>query len=283
MMRYSRLLLLAFVLILPWADHAFPQGSSERETLKSVKITDTQRVRSAIIETRDVSTTQADLVQVKTLRVMANRVTFSLALPQNAEESSLSRFKSDENALAVFTGGFLDTYSPATPAGLVQHHDMIQNELRDDPVMKAVVCYLSDPVKPVAIMAANEFKAGVTKGDCIQTGPFLALNGKEATDFDALEKSLPDAYPFARGLFQRSFLALNARNEITIGVSTRISLFALRDLLLRSASDHGFGATIAVGLSGTRTAGFVIEADGKRITAGAVQTLLPNAGVIKER
>ena len=102
------------------------------------------------------------------------------------------------------------------------------------------------------------------------------------TDFDALEEAL-GGYPFARGQFQRGFLLENTGNEIVIGAAPRISLFALRELLLKPVHEDGFGAKVAVALSGMRTAGWVIEDDVKCKTAGSVRTLLPNAVVIKER
>jgi hypothetical protein len=283
-MHHSRYLL-AFAGSLLLAAPAPAREKPQPEILKNVWIEKTQNVRSTIYEERKVETSQNPSMTVQSLKVAPSRVTFSLALPKkvSAGGSSLTRFRYDERALAAFTGGFLDTSSPATPVGLVLGRNTIQNDICDDPVMTAVVCYSADPIKPVVIMATEEFSFGKTKGDCIQTGPFLT----KETDFDALEKALENMpggyYPFARGQFQRGFLLENARNEIVIGVAPRISLFALRELLLKPVQEDGFGASVAVALSGAGTAGWVIEDEGKRITAGNIRTLLPNAVVIKER
>jgi hypothetical protein len=271
--------LLAFAGALLLAGPAQAQQKYQAEILKSVQIELTQNVRSAIYEERKVETNQNPSVKIQSLKVAPSQVTFTLALPKkvSAGGSSLIRFRYDERALAAFTGGFLDSSSPATPVGLVQESNTIQNEVCDDPVMTAVVCYSAAPTNPVVIMEKQEFLPGKTKGGCVQTGPFLM----KETDFDALDKLL--GYPFARGQFQRGFLLENTRKEIVIGVTSAISLFALREVLLKRVQENGFGASIAVGLSGVRTAGLLIEDEGKRISAGSVRTLLPNAVVIKER
>jgi hypothetical protein len=275
----GRLLVVAWSLLLVGPPLA--QEGPLPEGIKSVRLVETQKVRSTIFEARLVETSEQRHVIFTSLMVDPGRVNFRLALPTKANAASLIRFRHDEDALAAFTGGFLDTYSPATPAGLVQRRNTIQNDLQADPVMTAVVCFSADPIKPVAIMATQEFLPGETKGDCIQTGPFLAKNGQKETDFDALEKSLGS--PFARGHFERAILMVNVLSQIVIGVSSPISLFPLRELLLKPAQKGGLGAIVAVGLSGTLTAGLVIEGKDKLITVGAVKTLLPNAVIIRER
>jgi hypothetical protein len=268
-----------FVFGLLLAGSAFAQ----EKLVANVKVTDVQKLRSATIETRVVNTAQGGTVEVKSLKVVPERASFRLALPNKATfgGTSLARFRYDENGLAAFTGGFLDTYSPATPAGLVQYRNNIVSNQASDLVMTAVVCYSSDKINPVAIVPAKEFSPGKTKGDCVQTGPFLAGNGGEEAHFATLDGALK--FPFSRDSFQRAFLMVGTGNEIVIGVSSRTSLFALRELLLTSPQNGGFGAKIAVALSGTRTAGFIVEADNKKVIAGTVNTLLPNAAIIAER
>ncbi len=278
--------LLAFAGVTFLANWASAQEeSSPQERVETIRIVQTQKVRSGTFERRQITTSRATAVDVSSLRVATDRVSFRLVTPSksSAGGSSLVRFGYDERALAVFTGGFLDTFSPATPAGLVQQHNKIKNDLLDDDkVMKAVVCYSVDSINPAVIMTIAEFLAGKPKGDCIQTGPFLAKNGKQETNFDELEKSLKNA-PFARGSFQRAFVSVNTSDEIAIGIAAQISLFALREVLLKSVQEGGFGAVVAVALSGGTTAGLVIEDGNRRITAGTVKTLLPNAVVIRER
>ena len=237
---------------------------------------------SVIWERRLVDTPEGS-VEISTIRVPSGKLAFRLAVPQNVESggSSLSRFWSDEGAIAAFTGGFLDTYSPATPSGFVRQGDKKYSDIRPrDPVMRAVVCYSVQG--QVRIVDVEQFSEQRHKGDCIQTGPLLVSDGQDETDFDLLDKRLN--FVFARKPFDRAFILLNAQEEIIIGVSKRISLFALRDVLRKPTTEGGYGAREAVALSGTRTAGLIVaDQNGKERTAGNVGTLLPNAIIIAER
>jgi hypothetical protein len=89
-------------------------------------------------------------------------------------------------------------------------------------------------------------------------------------------------FPFSSAAFDRAFLALDHNNDVIVGVSSRISLTVLRDLLILPEDRGGFGAVVAVGLPGTRSAGLVLDGE-SQITAGNVQTLLANAIIVTPR
>jgi hypothetical protein len=250
----------------------------------SIRVLESKTVQAVVVVDREV-TTDEGVVQIKSLKINPERNQLRLALPKNPDAggSSLGRFKFDENALAAFTGGFLDSYSPATAAGLVRHDGSLQNELRSsDTVMKAVVCYADDTRRPVTIMDADKFSERQAGGDCIQTGPWLIKQSQPVTDLAALDASIN--FPFARKAFDRAFLLLDMQGNVVMGVSGRISLYALREVLRRSEQDNGFGAVTAVALSGTRSAGLIIGTDDRtKITAGNTATLLPNAVIVDSR
>lgn len=276
--------------------HAGAQQTPSRQVVTTVQLQDQNDVRSMKQETRGAET-NFGTVEITSLKIPARQYRFRLALPQNPEGggASLSRFVYDERAqgrtpVAVFTGGFLETYSPATPSGLVQQttaegRQVVLNQLRpDDPVMRAVVCYSADATLPVAVVPVNSATTGAVTGDCIQAGPFLIKEGTEEPDrqLEGIDATL--RFPFAEGQFHRAFLALDEQNNVVVGVTTRISLFALREILRRPREENGFGARTAVALSGTRTAGLLIIAEpGAEIAVGNVRTLLPNAVVIEGR
>lgn len=226
-------------------------------------------------------------VFMSTLTIPLDKFVLRLAFPKTSRDgSSLVRFRLDEGAVAAFTGGFLDTYAPATPAGLVRKGDKIYNQLdRTDAVMDAVICLTSDPHKPITITAVENYAEARAAGDCIQTGPYLVKDKLEKAKLEAVEAAVDPTlkFRFSTDPYQRSFLVLNARHEVIIGVAApRVSLFALREFLRAPEKDGGFDAVEAVAMSGTRTAGLVIESN-PEITAGSVQTLLPNAIVIERR
>jgi hypothetical protein len=282
-MRY-RGLSLAVVAALLWPTSALPQDKPELEVLQSVRRGEERTVHAMEVASH-VARTSLGEVPFHSLRIAPGQHGFRLALPRLAESggSSLSRFRFDENALAAFPGGFLETYSPATPAGLVLQGKKILNELRpQDPVMKAVVCYSADARAPIVIWDASAFSTDKATGDCVQTGPFLVKEGRNEADLAALDAELK--FPFAVKPFDRAFLALDLQDHIVVGVARRISLFAMRAALLKSREEGGFGARLATALTGTRTAGLIVaDEGGGEITAGNIKTLLPNAVVVERR
>jgi hypothetical protein len=254
----------------------FAQDSSGRAA--SVRIVNKDAVQSIIVTDRVVTTEDGD-VRVKSITMSPAKNRLRLVMPKNSESggASLGRYNSDENGLASFTGSFLASYSPVIAAGLVWLDKTQQNELRpEDPVMTAVVCYADDLRKPVTIMSVDAFSPQQAKGDCIQTGPVLV--GRNETDLEALDAALKN-FPYSRKAFDRAFILLDAQGNVVMGVSERLSLFVLREVLRRPERDGGFGAIAAVALSGTRSAGLIVGND----TAGNVRTLLPNAVVITPR
>jgi len=258
-------------------------ASAQEATPRVSEIKETQ-VQSVVVADRVVETADGK-VSIRSIKINPRQNILQLVLPKNSESggASLLRFKFDaDNSLAVFTGGFLDTYSPVTPAGLVYHEKKIRNEPSSkDPVMKAVVCYSADERWPVTIIDAGAFSEGQAKGDCIQTGPFLVKGGEANIDLDAVDAALN--FPFSRKAFDRAFILVDSHGDVVVGITSRISLFSLREVLRQSEQAKGFAAVTAVALSGTRTAGLVVDGEGNDTIAGNVKTLLPNAVIVKRR
>jgi hypothetical protein len=272
-----------------WAAPSNAQEDKAVETLQTVVgPREIAKIGKLVLESRIVDTSLRK-VELITLRVPpSEQYGFRLMLPaaKSSDGASLGRFKQDnEMAIAVFTGGFLETYSPARPSGLVQHDGAVLTELRDDPIMTGVICYSNESGFQVRVMDSREFVRGKTAGDCIQTGPFLIKNGNVYADLSSLDESLPGKFPFSRKPFRRAFLLLDAQNSVVIGITPEdpISLFALRELFLRLRAKGGFEAKTAVALSGARTAGLIVQINGRDKEFGSTQTLLPNAVVIEER
>jgi hypothetical protein len=249
---------------------------------KQVELIRKTELSSMVYEVRE---NKNDKVQafVSTLTIRPSDFIFKLVLPQRSVDgSSLVRFRSDEGATAAFTGGFLDTYAPATPAGLLRKGSKTYNRLdSNDPVLDAVLCLGPDKAKPVTVTDVKAYNEESAGGDCIQTGPYLVKNTAEHAKLEEIDAKL--TFPFSANPFQRAFLVINSRHEVIVGVAApRVSLFALREFLRAPENEGGLDAVEAVGMSGTRTAGLVIEGN-PEITAGSVETLLPNAIVIQRR
>jgi hypothetical protein len=205
-----------------------------------------------------------------------------LTLP-NSESggSSLARFFVEQRPLAILNGGFLETYTPATPAGLLQiRGEVINGSAPRDQVASAVICF-GQAEKPSAL--AIEPLIGSERlqkrySDCLQAGPLLIYKGRQFDDLMILDLD-PSLKEFASVSAERSFIARNARGETILGVTAKTSLYALRAALLLGESDGGFGAIAAVGLTGRSTAGMIV-AGREPYTAGAVSKVLPNAIIV---
>lgn len=277
MMRWCGCLLLLIATLLLIKSVSAQYGES------SIELTRKQSIQTTLLEYRLVRSGDNTL-NITSLKIKPGRYAFRLAFPKNLEAGgwSLSRFRHENKALAVFTGSFLGTFSPPTPAGLVSQQQRVLNELRPkDPIMKAVICYSADSRNPIRIVNAVGFN-DKSSSDCTQAGPYLVKDGLLETDFDALDGRL--RAPFSREPFDRIFVLLDAQDNVVVGIAQKISLVNLAKILRKSPKENGFGATIAIALSGAQTAGLAItNSDGSEISVGSVKTLLPNAVVVYAR
>jgi hypothetical protein len=194
---------------------------------------------------------------------------------------SLSRFFVAQQPSAILNGGFLSTYAPATPAGLVQiRSERINDGAPGDSVASAVICF-GQTERPNAV-AIEPFSASErlrkTYSDCLQAGPLLIYKGRPFSNLEELDSD-PTLKNFAFVAAERSFVARNARGETVLGVTAKTSLYALRAALLLSENEGGFGAITAICLTGRSTAGMIVS--GKEpYTAGAISKVLPNAIIV---
>jgi hypothetical protein len=208
----------------------------------------------------------------------------ALALPQGTTSTgaSLGRFFQAERPLAVLNGGFLRSYAPATPAGLLQIGGEEINALsRSDPVLSGVVCFPGRG--PSIIIALAEF-GNVRREylDCLQGGPLLVYNGRAHGDLEQLDVR-EELKRFASRPAERSFIAKSARNETLLGITEPTSLFALRAVMLANVADGGFGAVAGIGLTGRTTAGLIVHRGGEPVQRGGTAALLPNAIVVRDQ
>jgi hypothetical protein len=197
--------------------------------------------------------------------------------------SSLASFYFDEDALAVMSAGFLRTYSPVSPAGLLKIGGETINTLSaTDSALGGIACF-SRPDHQLIITSRSNTQVIDASDDCIQGGPLYL---SEATPGEQLEKLDSEYNSFSSRGYVRSFLAKNRRGAIVLGYSTETSLFALRSVLTMSESDGGIEAAAAIGLTGgTQSAGLVVRGtDPKQpFTKGNITTLLPDAFVVTQQ
>jgi hypothetical protein len=213
-----------------------------------------------------------------------------LVLPVNPEGggSALWDFFREEKASAAFTGGYLGSFFPPTPQGLVRiERKTINNSMRD-PVLSGVIC-LGHTNDEAAILITTFPSNSIAEwSSCIQSGPLLVLKGTAKDDLSSLdallapretEASKQRQSPFTAGAFERAFVLRNPEGRIILGVTTPMPLYTLKSLITLPSTEGGFNAVDAIVLTGWHTAGLISAAE-KPVTGGTPSTLLPNAIIV---
>jgi Phosphodiester glycosidase len=225
-----------------------------------------------------------DVVTVSSVSVdpVKNVITLVAAKEVSTGGSSLPRFFHDERALAVINGGFLESRTPATPAGFLQVGKQLINDVKlGDAVMDGVLCF-SRQLEPQSVVMAPLSRLESMRrdySDCTQAGPLLIFEGKPFSELEALDE-ISLLGRFSTMPAERSFVALTKSGKIILGVTTPVSLFTLRKVLLASEDEGGFGAVQATALTGRSTAG-LIAGDTQNFFRGNIETLLPSAIVVR--
>jgi hypothetical protein len=270
----SRVLIsFAFSMLLAWSC-----GPSAAEGLK---VEATRKMPGSVLPATEVKAAinPGETFTVSYVTVDPRMSKIGIALPEDLEAggASLERLFFDNQALAIVSGGFLENYIPATPAGLVQKDRKLLNGPKKDRILSGLVCF-SSPGKggPVAILPlAKGLQSRAEYSDCLQSGPLLVYEGKPFADLEAIDND-EDSPKYASRQAERAFVAIVKGGRIIMGVSTRVSLFALRELMLLSKEEDGLEAISVIGLAGGRTAGTIVRGT-PHLKEGITAALLPNA------
>jgi Phosphodiester glycosidase len=277
LMKLSAIIISQFVF---WTVSASVSTWAESDLVKILETRDVAQKPSflKIIEKRVLASESGEFtITVLIVDPKKNRLKLALPTDSAAYGSSLARFYLDEDALAVMSAGFLRTYSPVSPAGLLKFDGAIINTLSNtDPALGGIVCF-ANKNQELTIAARSNTHIIDISNDCIQGGPLFISEG---IVHDELERIDSEYTNFSSRRYVRTFLAKSKRGEILLGYTSPTSLFALRRVLLMGESEGGLQAVAAVGLTGgTQTAGLIVRATDPRqpFSRGNTTTPLPNA------
>ncbi len=150
-----------------------------------------------------------------------------------------------------------------------------------DPVLTGLACFgrTGNPSAITLEPIDNFQRVGNVYEDCVQGGPVLVTDSKATGTLSSLD-SLKS---FSSGAAERSFIARDGKGQIVLGVTSKVSLFALQEVLLLPSEQGGFGARTAIGLTGRNTAGLMVatrSGSGEVFVRGAIATPLPNAIIV---
>ena len=133
--------------------------------------------------------------------------------PERAPQGlSLSDLLIRYGALAVMSGGYIDTYSPPTALGFVKSNDILVAPPRNSWLTNGVFC--SDKGRAV-------IQSGIPDNfrDCLQAGPVLLSGGR------APPQSNNQGYTkLAQSVQEQGFICLDFQGHVVLGVSDKINL-----------------------------------------------------------
>lgn len=201
----------------------------------------------------------------------------SLALKNDSNSHlggyNLSEYQKLTNSPLVLSGGYLSSWQPALPLGLVKVNGVQANRPHLSWLVDGLFCTNG---KEVIIDKYSSIEQTRNWLDCLQAGPLLIKDGKIIIAVnDKNEKLL-------RSKQEQAFIGYDDHNHCFLGVTSKMTLLNIIDFLRSSHENGGLGCTNAIRLSGHVTAGLIlILPDGKVIEGGNKKVLLPNAIFVK--
>jgi len=171
-------------------------------------------------------------------------------------------------AHVALSGGFLKSYYPPLPQGLVKSNGRILNRPNDDPFFSGLFCSR----KGELIIEPYTGKEQTTPWDhCLQSGPLLVYEGRSALEV----RHYPRQHVY--GAFNRAFVAIDQQGRTLLAVTGKATLLpSLMELLQRPAEHGGLECRAALNLSGV-SVGMVVDVAGRFLSAGDIEVYPPNA------
>ena len=226
--------------------------------------------------------TPSGVVEFKVLRVAPNGHQLDV-LAQSPREKITGRtllaYQKIHGVKAVLSGGFLKSFSPPIPLGMVKTNGQLQNR----PIEK------TDQLNGVFGIEGSrprlvKFTDGISFDgwdDCIQAGPLLIDSGRIVIDETRLV--LPATKELVFGRFIRSFVAIDRAGHVLLGLTGEISLPDLASVLARSPREGGLDCEAALNLTGHVNSGLVIDAGQTHEVFGDSYTRFPNVIAVRRR
>jgi hypothetical protein len=178
----------------------------------------------------------------------------------------LEDYKRQYNALAIISGGYIETYSPPTPLGFVKSNKIRVSVPQDSWLTNAMFC--SDEGR-ASIQLMNPVTDRPEFRDCLQAGPMLLRGGKPPSDLVDMPTS--GSQKLLKVIQKQTFACVDQGRSVILGITEEIDIPTLITALQRT------GCVDAMRLTGSDTAGLLV----KNELFGADDFLFPSAiGVI---
>ena len=133
-------------------------------------------------------------------------------------------FESTE-AVAVLAGGYIASYSPPTPLGLVKSNGLITSSEHHSWLTDGFFCTDGNE----AVIRTAEKNGTVSQfSDCVQTGPILILNGHIIGRPKRAERGYER---LAMSHQEQTFACIDEMNRVSLGVTDKITFVQLIEFL----------------------------------------------------
>jgi hypothetical protein len=214
---------------------------------------------------------EGDLYALRGIRL--NNAQYSVKVAtENPIGSGLTvlEYQQKFKAYAALSGGFMKSFYPPLPLGFVKSNGKIINREHDPSFYSGIVCSKQNAltIEPFTGRSATEAWT-----DCLQSGPLLLYRGRPAVEFE----NYPDDFLKAHN---RAFIAVDAQQRVILGVTEKITISVLLEVLQMPVEQGGLGCRGALNLSGDYV-GIVTDVAGKSLTGGDVEIYPPNALIVK--
>jgi len=171
------------------------------------------------------------------------------AAPERAARGFfLNDYRTSHNAEAVMSGGYIASFSPPTPLGLVKSDWTVVNPPHESWLTDGYFCSEPGRAQIQRWIDLAAFR------DCLQAGPILLLQGEPPKDLGRSRR--PGSYKkLENSVQEQAFICTVMPNELILGITDKINLPALVDFLSREE----MGCNDAIRLTGEQTAGLVLS------------------------
>jgi hypothetical protein len=191
--------------------------------------------------------------------------------------ASLGTFLKTHQAKVVLSGGFLKSFYPPIPIGLVRQNGKLVNRAAGGDLLTGMLV-VRDRKPLIGRFQSAECEG--TSDDCLQSGPLLVRNGNSELPRE-LGGLLPSTRKLIEGSFARAVVGILREGRFLLALTEEVGLAPLVEVLLRSPTDGGLGCRDALNLSGAESAGLLVRAGGRTIAVGGQYVDLPNAIIVR--
>jgi hypothetical protein len=259
---------LPFVVLAAFTATTVPRASDQ--TAASARLTFQQLEPGLESASTEIEASLRAKITVVRVSLRSHRV--GLAVPPRGENGkTLTEFQRLTGAKVTLSGGFMTSFLPPIPLGLVKQNGVVINRAASGDLLTGALAFKSGrpTIKPWRGFRADEWEAS------LQSGPLLLDEGRSALP-DSTSGLQPSTRALIEGRYARAVVVSAPPDMFALLVSEPVSLTGLVNVLMR---EFGPRAT-AVNLSGATTAGLLVAVGAKRQTIGHDTLSLTNVIVV---